>query len=117
MDYKVILSDLAKLLLDDILFYIYATLGDEVAAARVLEDAENTVQKLAQAGGSLKICEEPELAEYGYRKMHFLSHRYLMLYTINGTCIHMDRICHELEGYKNLPDYLRVFTFSIIFKS
>jgi len=48
MDYKVILSDLAKRQLDDILFYIYATLGNEVAAARVLEDAENTVQKLAQ---------------------------------------------------------------------
>lgn len=71
MDYKVILSDLAKRQIDDILFYIYATLGNEVAAARVLEDAENTVQKLAQVGGSLKICEEPELAEYGYRKMHF----------------------------------------------
>ncbi|MDE7353283.1 MAG: type II toxin-antitoxin system RelE/ParE family toxin [Acetatifactor sp.] len=59
MDYKVILSDLAKRQLDDILFYIYATLGNEAAAARVLEDAENTVQKLAQVGGSLKICEEP----------------------------------------------------------
>lgn len=104
MDYKVILSDLAKRQLDDILFYICVTLGNEVAAARVLEDAENTVQKLAQVGGSLKICEEPELAEYGYRKMHFLSHRYLMLYTINGTCIHVDRIYHELEDYKNLPD-------------
>ncbi len=104
MDYKVILSDLAKRQLDDILFYIYATLGSEVAASCALEDAENTVQKLAQVDGSLKICEEPDLAEYGYRKMHFLSHRYFMLYTINGTSIHVDRIYHELEDYKNLPD-------------
>lgn len=57
MDYKVILSDLSKRQLDDILFYIYATLGNEVAAARVLEDAENIVQKLSQVGGSIKICE------------------------------------------------------------
>ena len=104
MDYKVILSDLAKRQLDDILFYIYATLDNEVAAARILEDAAYTIQKLAQIGDSLKICEEPELAEYGYRKMHFLSHRCLMLYTINGTCIHVDRIYHALEDYKNLPD-------------
>ena len=104
MDYKVILSDLAKRQLDDILFYIYATLDNEVAAARILEDAEYTIQKLAQIGDSLKICEEPELAESGYRKMHFLSHRCLMLYTINGTCIHVDRIYHALEDYKNLPD-------------
>ncbi len=51
------MSDLSKRQLDDILFYIYATLGNEVAAARVLEDAENIVQKLSQVGGSIKICE------------------------------------------------------------
>ncbi len=34
MVYKVILSDLAKRQLDNILFYIYATLGNETAAAR-----------------------------------------------------------------------------------
>lgn len=79
-------------------------LGNEVAAARVLKDADNTVQKIAQVGGPLKICEEPELTEYGYRKMHFLSYHCLMLYTINGTYIHVDRICNELKDYENLPD-------------
>lgn len=104
MDYKVILSDLSKRQLDDILFYVYATLGNEVAVSRILEDAENTVQKLAQVGSSLKICEEPKLAEYGYQKIHFLLQYYLMLYMISGAYIHVDRIYHELEDYKNLPD-------------
>ncbi len=104
MDYKVMLSDLAKRLLDDILFYIYVTLGNEAAAGRVLEDAEKNIQELSQVGDSLKICEESELEEYDYRKMHFLSHWYIMPYTINGNLIHVDRIYHELEDYKNLPD-------------
>ena len=52
MDYKVILSDFAKLQLDDILFYICMTLGNETAASRVLQDAEHTIQKLTQIGGS-----------------------------------------------------------------
>ncbi len=104
MDYKVILSDFAKQQLDDILFYICMTLGNETAAGSVLQDAENTIQKLAHVGGSLRKCDEPELTQYGYRKMHFLSHRYIMLYTINGREIHVDRIYHELEDYKNLPD-------------
>ena len=104
MGYKVIFSDYAKRQLDDILFYIYVTLGNETAAESVLRDAENTMQKLAQVGSSLRICNEPELAQYGYRKMHFLSHRYIMLYTINDKEIHVDRIYHELEDYKNLPD-------------
>lgn len=104
MGYKVILSDFAKLQLDDILFYICMTLGNETAARSVLQDAENTIQKLAQVGGSLKICDEPELARYSYRKIHFSSHRYIMLYTLEGKEIHIDRIYHELEDYQNLPD-------------
>lgn len=104
MDYKVILSDYAKLQLDDILFYICMMLGNETAAKSVLQDAENTIQKLAQIGGSLKVCDEPELAQYGYRKIHFSSHRYIMLYIIEGKEIHIDRIYHELKDYKNLPD-------------
>lgn len=104
MNYKVILSNFAKEQLDNILFYIYMTLGNEPAAKSVLQDAEKTIQKLAQVGGSLKLCEEPALAQYGYRKIHFASHRYIMLYTVNKKEIHIDRIYHELEDYQNLPD-------------
>lgn len=68
MVYKVILSDFAKLQLDDILFYISMTLGNETAARSVLQDAED------------------------------------MLYTLEGGEAHIDRIYHELEDYKNLPD-------------
>ena len=84
MDYKVILSDFAKQQLDDILFYTCMTLGNETAARNVLQDAEYTIRKLEQVGGSLKVCDEPELARYGYRKIHFSSHRYIMLYTLEG---------------------------------
>ena len=104
MDYKVILSDFAKQQLDDILFYICITLCNETAARSVLQDAENTIQKLSQSGASLKLCDEPELAQYGYRKIHFSSHKYIMLYIIEGKEIHIDRIYHELEDYQNLPN-------------
>lgn len=104
MAYNVILSDFAKQQLDDILFYICMMLGNETAARSVLQDAENAIQKLAHVAHSLKICDEPELAQYGYRKIHFSSHRYIMLYTIAGKEVHIDRIYHELEDYQNLPD-------------
>ena len=104
MNYRVILSNFAKQQLDNILFYISITLCNETAARNVLQDAENTIQQLAQSGGSLKLCDEPDLAQYGYRKIHFSSHRYIMLYTIEGKDILIDRIYHELEDYQNLPD-------------
>ncbi|MCM1184564.1 MAG: type II toxin-antitoxin system RelE/ParE family toxin [Roseburia sp.] len=82
MTYKVTVSDFAKRQLDNILFYICITLGNESAAKSVLQDAENTIRKLAHISGALKLCDEPELAQYGYRKIHFASHRYIMLYII-----------------------------------
>ena len=98
------MSDFAKQQLDDILFYICMTLCNETAAHSVLKDAENTIQKLSQSGASLKLCTEPELAQYSYRKIHFSSHMYIMLHIIEGKEIHIDRIYHELEDYQNLPD-------------
>lgn len=83
MDYKVILSDFAKQQLDDILFYICITLCNETAARSVLQDAENTIQKLSQSGASLKLCEEPQLAQYGYRKIHF---SYYKSVSISSSC-------------------------------
>ncbi len=103
MNYKVILSDFAKQQLDDILFYISITLCNDTAARSVLQDAENIIQKLSQSGASLKLCDEPELAQYGYRKIHFSSHRYIMLYIIEAKETRIDRIYHELEHSHNLP--------------
>lgn len=52
MDYKVILSDIAKRPLDDILFTFMQCWETKWPPPAFLEDAENTVQKLAQVGGS-----------------------------------------------------------------
>ena len=51
--------------------------------------------------GTGKLCDNPRLNALGYRKIHFLSHRYFMLYRIEGNLAVVDNIFHELQDYEN----------------
>ena len=50
---------------------------------------------------SLKLCENPRLQMFGYRRINFLSHRYFMLYRIEEDIVFIDNIFHELQDYEN----------------
>lgn len=43
----------------------------------------------------------PWLRTNGYRVVHFMRHRYLMLYRIEGTTAYVDAIYHQLQDYEN----------------
>ena len=43
----------------------------------------------------LKLCTHPQLKKHGYHIIHFMSHRYLMLYRIEGTTAYVDAIYHD----------------------
>ncbi len=100
--YNVILSKLAKNLLNDYISYIQYTLLNDVAAESVLDDAKETIDQLKVSAGSLKLCDNPSLNKLGYHKINFLRHNYLMLYKIDGTIVKVDGIYHQLQDYENL---------------
>ena len=53
------------------------------------------------AAGSLKDCENPKLRERGYKRINFISHRYFILYRVEGSKAIIDSIFHELQDYEN----------------
>ena len=61
----------------------------------MLNDFEVTKQSLSRTAGSLKLCDNPKLKALGYRRMNFLSHRYFMLYRLEGMVAIVDNIFHE----------------------
>ena len=63
-------------------FYTVETLRNRQAAKAILADARETKKRLSMAADSLKICDNPILAEYGYRKIKFARHKFVMLYRI-----------------------------------
>lgn len=95
MGYKVIIMPPAKRRLDRYVLYTVETLGKRQAAKAILADARKTKKRLSTAADSLKICDDPLLAKYGYRKIKFAKHKFVMLYRIQDGTVIVDGMFHE----------------------
>ena len=101
MDYKVLLSIDAKEELEEIVRYLLFEKRNEQAAKNVLNDFEETKDRLAKTAGSLKFCNNPRLKELGYKRINFVSHRYFMIFHIEDDIAYVDNIFHELQDYES----------------
>ena len=101
MDYSVVMTGEAEEDLDRFIYYLLFEKEYEQAARNLLDDFEKTKESLSKVAGSLKLCDKPKLKELGYRRINFLSHRYFMLYRIEGNTVFVDSIFHELQDYEN----------------
>ena len=66
-----------------------------------MQDFRQTVKELAVVAGSMKLLDDLELAERGYRKLNFQKHNYLMVYRIEDNTTIVDAIFHTLQDYEN----------------
>lgn len=101
MEYKVVITSDAEEDLDGFIRYLLFEKRSEKAATNVLDDFELTKQSLSRTAGSLKLCDSPKLKAFGYRRINFLSHRYFMLYRLEGNTAIVDNIFHELQDYED----------------
>ena len=101
MDYKVVVTEDAEADLDACIRYLLFEKKNRQASANVLNDFEATKEMLGKVAGSVKLCDNPKLSALGYRRINFLSHRYFMLYRIEGDMAIVDNIFHELQDYEN----------------
>ena len=101
MEYKVVVTADAEEDLNQYIRYLLMVKKSEQAAKNVLDDFEATIRSLKSVAGSLKLCDNPQLKELGYRRINSLSHRYFMLYRIVEDIVFVDNIFHELQDYEN----------------
>ena len=102
MVYKIVITPDAEQDLDGFIKYLLFEKKSRKAAQNILDDFEATKNSLLQVAESLKLCENPKLKKFGYRRINFLSHRYFMLYRVVDNTIYIDNIFHELQDYENL---------------
>ncbi len=100
MEYKVVITSDAEEDLDRFVRYLLFEKQNPQAATNVLNDFEETKQSLSTIAGSLQPCDNPHLNTLGYRKMHFRTHRYFLLYRIEDDLAIVDNIFHELQDYE-----------------
>lgn len=100
--FDVIISPKALSQLNDYIDYLQYTLLNDQVANNVWQDALETRNRLSKIAGSLKFCINPQLKKNGYRVIHFMRHRYLMLYRIEGSTAYVDAIYHQLQDYEHI---------------
>ncbi len=101
-DYNVILTDTAKIQLQEILDYIFFELENAQAAYSVEQDMKETVRRLSHIAGSLKLCDDPDLRALEYRTVHLKWHKYFMLYKVVERRVYVVGIYHDLQDYENI---------------
>ena len=95
--FDVIISPKALSQLNDYIDYLQYTLLNDQAAYDIWQDALETRNHLSKVAGNLKFCTHPQLKKHGYHIIHFMRHRYLMLYRIDGTTAYVDAINQKPE--------------------
>lgn len=102
MEYEVILSAEAQEHFRKIIHYLIYELQSDQAASRVTDDMAETIAKLSDVAGSLKLCEHPRLRALEYRTIHFRRHKYFLLYKTVGSEAHVLGVFHDLQDYENI---------------
>lgn len=100
--FDVIISPKALSQLNSYIDYLQYTLLNDQAARNVWQDAMETCDQLSKAAEDLKLCSYPLLKKNEYCVIHFMRHRYLMLYRTEGSTIYVDAIYHQLQDYENI---------------
>ena len=101
MQFNVELSELAEQQYDEILSYIANTLKNTQALRNVMDDFDDTIEKLEKIADSFGYCNCDRLKELGLYKINFAKHRYLLVYRIIGNRVIVEGMYHELQDYEN----------------
>ena len=70
---------------------------NEQAAESLVRDYEDTVERLRNVAGSLKLIDNPRYGQAGYRKIRFLNHDYYLIYRVEGDTAIIYRMLHDLQ--------------------
>lgn len=101
MQFNVEISELAERQYDEILSYIAYELKNTQALKNVMDDFDDTIEKLEQMADSFGYCNSNRLKEMGLHKIHFAKHRYLFVYRVNKSQVIIEGMYHEMQDYEN----------------
>lgn len=101
MQFDVELSELAEQQYDEILSYIANELKNPQALRNVMDDFDDTIEKLEKMADSFGYCNGDRLKEMGLHKINFAKHRYLFVYRVNTSQVIVEGMYHEMQDYEN----------------
>ena len=103
MIYKVVITSFVIRQLDKYISYILENFKSIQIATSLRDDARFTADKLKTIADCFAISTNPVLTPYGYRKIHFSKHKFVMIYRIhNESTVVIEAIYHTSQDIDNL---------------
>ncbi|MBS6398156.1 MAG: type II toxin-antitoxin system RelE/ParE family toxin [Clostridiales bacterium] len=100
MAYRLIITDRAEELLDQLVNYILFKFRNEPAAKRLLDGIEQLYDRLEYNPYQFADCRDSFLKSKGYKEAVVKGMNYILIFRIDGNDVYVLGIFHQLENYK-----------------
>ena len=99
MTYKLIITEKAEGLLDNLVCYLLYNLKNKSAAKHLLDEVEMVYKRLEEKPYQFTECKDEYLSFVGYREAHLYSMKYTIVFYVEDSEVHVSGIYHNLELY------------------
>lgn len=104
MHYKLIITERAEALLDDLVHYLFYRIKNQQAATHLLDSVEHLYERLEDNPFQFPECRDEYLSYMEYREAVLPDMNYLVIYRVEDRNVYVLGVFHELEQYKNKCD-------------
>lgn len=100
MAYKLIISEHADRLLDQLIFHLIYRLKNEQAAKHLLDELDKIYDRLEDNPKQFHHSRDRYLEKKGYREAVVSQMNYVVVFDVNDDCVYVLGIFHQLENYR-----------------
>ena len=100
MVYKLIVTEHADELLDNLVYHLLERLKNEQAARHLLDEIENVYERLEENPLQFPLSRDAYLASKGYHEAIVPQMEYIVVFSIKADIVNVVGILHQLENYQ-----------------
>lgn len=100
MVYKLIITDKAEELLNQLVNYILFKLKNESAAKHLLDGVEQLYDRMEENPFQFSDCRDSFLKSKGYKEAVVKDMDYILIFRVDDEIVYVLGIFHQLENYK-----------------
>lgn len=101
MNYKLIITEKAETLFDDLFYYLIYKLKNRQAAKHLKTSIRNTYKRIQENPVQFPESRDSYLSVKQYREAPLTDMRYVILYQIIESTVYIEGVYHQLELYAN----------------
>lgn len=101
MDYKLVISEYADKLFDNLVYYLLYRLKNEQAAKHLLDGIESIYDRLETNPFQFPLSGDVYLANKGYHEAVVAQMDYIVIFDVREENVNVAGIFHQLENYQS----------------